>query len=150
MDRQGPHRSTLTAHEHQKQVSVNYVEADNPKAFQHHAFFLLGKIEKCHDYYFQIIYVSSQRVIDSRILHTTLPPTMHHIPASFEQQDCSSESSTYLQTYTFNQSQRQASPFLDLLPPFLNPRIGQYLPPFTCKRNFKNRSTYQQGHTGVQ
>ena len=54
-DRQGPHRCTLASHEDRKQTSVNSVEAGNPEAFQHHAFFLLGKIEKYHVNYLQII-----------------------------------------------------------------------------------------------
>lgn len=58
-DGQGPHRSALAAHEDRKQTSVNSVEAENPEAFQHHAFFLLGKFEKYYVYYLQIIYVST-------------------------------------------------------------------------------------------
>ena len=45
-DRQGPHTCTLAVREDQKQTSVNSVEAENPEEFQHHAFCLLGKIEK--------------------------------------------------------------------------------------------------------
>jgi len=44
-DRQGPHRCTLAAREHQTQTSVNSVEAESPETFQLHAFCLLGKIE---------------------------------------------------------------------------------------------------------
>jgi len=58
-DRQCPHRCTLVAHEDRKQTSVNSVEAENPEAFQHHVFVLLGKMEKYHVYYLQIIYVST-------------------------------------------------------------------------------------------
>ena len=43
-DKQGPHRCTLAAHEDRKQTSVNSVEAENPEAFQHHAFFFKKKI----------------------------------------------------------------------------------------------------------
>ena len=57
-DMQGLHRCILAAHEDRKQTSVNSVGAENPEAFQHHAFFLLGKFEKCHVYYLQIIYMS--------------------------------------------------------------------------------------------
>lgn len=42
-DKQGPHRCTLAGHEDQKQTSVNSVEAENPEAFQHHAFFFKKK-----------------------------------------------------------------------------------------------------------
>ena len=60
-DRQGPHKCTLAAHEDRKETFVNSVEAENPEAFQHHAFFLLRKLEKSHVYY-------------SRILQNTLTP----------------------------------------------------------------------------
>ena len=56
-DKQGPHRCTLVAHEDWKQISANSAGAENPEAFQHHAFFLLGKFEKYHFYYLQMIYV---------------------------------------------------------------------------------------------
>ena len=54
-DRQGPHRCTLAAREDQKETSVNSLEAENPEVFQHHAFCLLGKIEKYHVYYLHLL-----------------------------------------------------------------------------------------------
>ena len=59
-DRQGPRRCTLAVHEDRKQTSVNSVEAENPEAFQHHAFFPLGKIEIYRVYYLQIMSVLSK------------------------------------------------------------------------------------------
>ena len=56
-DRRGRHRCTLAAHGDRKQTSVNSAEAENPEAFQHDAFFLLGKIKK-YVCYLQIMSVS--------------------------------------------------------------------------------------------
>jgi len=79
-DRQGLHRCTSVAHEDRKQTSVNTVKAENPEAFQHHAFFLLGKFEKYHVLILSPDNICQYLVNNPPFQRLPSPPTMHPIP----------------------------------------------------------------------